>query len=321
MPHVSDFTQAGNKIVLDLINDVNTSSLTLNDVSVELASSGEPTLHNTLATVTALPGSGYLGARNVEYNRLDIQDFVDLFYPEGLTVSAGDATHVSHLIPDVEAGLGISLEKNRDYTDFPLTPWTGEPNEFQMVTVPMLAQSLVYIGTLAFKVDADDIQLEDIISSHILNGLNLPVEEEYILPSQLVFNAQPLEIGYYNGTWAWLRNVAPMASNAPLIEIPYNGEAQALTVGLSIYSQQITIDVNIAGEYGNTSWLEGNFFFELFEGEALLFSRSRGGAAVIKTATATGYRYQIRFESITNNFLYPAAVNVGRQVSVRITSL
>ena len=109
MAHVSDFTQAGDKIVLDQINEDNNSALALTVVSVALASAGSPTTKNTLATVTSLPGSGYNGSVDLEYNRLAIGDFVDLYYPGGLLIPQGEAATLFDFLPEINAGLAVNL--------------------------------------------------------------------------------------------------------------------------------------------------------------------------------------------------------------------
>lgn len=174
MSHVSNFTQAGDKIVLDLINEDNSSSLALSVVSVA-QSATVPTTKNSMAVVTALPGSGYSGSVEVEYNRLDIQDFVDLYYPEGLILPQGDAEALSDFLDEINAALAINLILDVDVAEQQLAPWPGIPNDTQVVTADILAGSLVYIGTLSFTVDDNEIPLSSVITTTVLDGLNLPV--------------------------------------------------------------------------------------------------------------------------------------------------
>ena len=177
MAHVSDFTQAGDKIVLDLINEDNNSALALTVVSVALASAGSPTTKNTLATVTSLPGSGYNGSVDLEYNRLAIGDFVDLYYPNGLLIPQGEATTLFDFLPEINAGLAVNLTA-ADLADQPLADWEGIPNETQEVNAAILAGSLVYTGTLTFTVDSNDIPMSSVITVTVLSGLNLPVSQQ-----------------------------------------------------------------------------------------------------------------------------------------------
>lgn len=177
MAHVSDFTQAGEKIVLDLVNEDNNSALALSVVDVALDSEAVPITKNSVATITSKVGSGYSGSVSVEYNRLDIQDFVDLYYPEGMTLPQGVGETTHDFLDEINAGLAINLTPD-DVADVALEAWEGIPNETQVVTAPIAAGSLVYIGNLVFTVDANDIPLDSVITVTVLDGLNLPVVEE-----------------------------------------------------------------------------------------------------------------------------------------------
>ena len=175
MPHVSNFTQAGDKIVLDMINEDNSSFFTLGTVSVARGVDA-PVTKNSTALVTALPGSGYSGDVHVEYDRLQLQDFADLYFPEnGLQIQLGDATSVADLIDEINTALGINLVQDVDVADQAIEPWEGIPNETQEVVVPVLASSMVYLGSLTFTLDGNDIPLDSVITTSVLSGLNLPV--------------------------------------------------------------------------------------------------------------------------------------------------
>ncbi len=60
--------------VIDLINQVNTSNLTVNDVSFSLPAIVAYQSRNTKLTVSAVPGSAYAGSVDVYYNRLLLTD-------------------------------------------------------------------------------------------------------------------------------------------------------------------------------------------------------------------------------------------------------
>lgn len=175
MSHVSNFTQDPQKILVDLINEDNNASLTLEAVDIALHEDQETLEKNTRALVTPKAGSGYSGSVSVEYNRLDIKGFVDLYYPNGFVIPLGDTESFLDLIPEVEAGLGIKLTEDLDYEDQIIEPWEGIPNETKQIIVPILATSLIYVGELEFTLDGNDIPLTDVLPVNILSGLNLPV--------------------------------------------------------------------------------------------------------------------------------------------------
>lgn len=178
MPHVSDFTQAPKKIVLDLVNEANSTAFTEALVEVSLHAQQTVTERNSRILLTALPGSGYSGEQALEYDRLQISGFTDLYYPGGMVIPLGDATSLVECIPEIEAGLGIKLTLDLDYEDQEITPWSGIPNETKLIQVPILPTSLIYLGELEFILDGNDIPLDSVITLNILSGLNLPVTEE-----------------------------------------------------------------------------------------------------------------------------------------------
>lgn len=174
MAHVSNFTQDPQKILLDLINEDNGTLLTQDSVQITLHAEQLVTERYTRVLITPKAGSGYAGSVSLEYDRLDIQDFVDLYYPESFVIPLGDTETFLDLIPEVEAGLGIKLTEGLDYEDQVIEPWEGIPNETKVIAVPILESSLIYFGELSFILDGNDIPLENVLTVGILSGLNLP---------------------------------------------------------------------------------------------------------------------------------------------------
>lgn len=171
--HVSNFAQPGLKIVLDMINDDNGTHFT--DATVSVAQSvTPPTTKNSAITVTALPGSGYTGSDELEYNRLDIAAYADIYFEDGLKIQLGDAGSVIDLLDEINTALGTGLAEGVDIADQEIPAWEGIPNEVKVIDVAVLATSLVYTGTLQFSVDANDIPLSSVITTKVLSGLNLP---------------------------------------------------------------------------------------------------------------------------------------------------
>lgn len=174
--HISDFTQAAALVVLALVNEDNSSFFTPETVSVERSATA-PVTKNSVALLTALPGSGYSGTQEVEYDRLAISGFVDLYFPDGLTLQLGNATTLIDLLPEVNTALGTALVEGLDVEDEAIPAWEGIPNETKEVDFAILASSLVYTGTLTFTLDGNDIPLSSVITTTVLSGLNLPVVE------------------------------------------------------------------------------------------------------------------------------------------------
>lgn len=173
MSHISDFTQEQNKIVLDLINHDNGTNLTMGQVEIGRVT-GEGA--QVTVTVSAIPGSGYSGeVDGLSYSRLDIQAFMDVFYPEGLTVQAGDAETLLGLLPDINAALGTALTQE-DTNNLPLE-WTGTPNEILNIQLQIANSNKVYFGSGLVKVDGNDIALADVVAIKVLSGLNLPASD------------------------------------------------------------------------------------------------------------------------------------------------
>ena len=174
MAHVSNFTQAGDKIVLDMINEDNNSFFTLATISIARGVAAPVTLNST-ALLTALEGSGYTGTDSVEYNRLQLQEFADLYFEDGLVVQLGDAVSAKDLFDEINTALGTNLVLGTDLADLPIPAWEGIPNEQKEIVLPVLESSLVYLGSLTFKVDGNEIPLSSVITTKVLTGLNLPV--------------------------------------------------------------------------------------------------------------------------------------------------
>lgn len=183
-PHVSDFSKMPDQIVLDLINEENSSSLTL-----ELVEFGKPFIAsmaeaNTELEVTAKDGSGYKGSVTVAYNRLDVQGFVPIMVGSGLVLPVGDAVKFSDLIPEINVALGINLTEG-DYVDGDIGEWAGTLNETKEIVIPMHAESYVFTGGLTLTLVTDDILLSEVIVNHILNGLNYPETPEVNIEDEM----------------------------------------------------------------------------------------------------------------------------------------
>lgn len=174
MSHVSDFTMSDGEILTALILYANPDlkiTAATTDYLNPATNVGEL---NTTVTVAPKASTGYTEVVDVFYDRLNIQDFVDIADPAGITIHRPDAKLLSEIIPDLNIALGVNLS-TRDYTDQVLPTFEGGLNETQLVTVPMLTDSIIYVGTLSFTLAGAAIDLSSIIRKTMLSGLNYPV--------------------------------------------------------------------------------------------------------------------------------------------------
>lgn len=166
--HISDFSKLPLEIVFDLINEQNGTAL--NNTEVEL---GLPTVatgsggYNTDILVSAKLGGPYEGSVNLGYDRLDVDGFR---FGAVITISLGDASNYSALIPEINLKLRINLTED-DFVDGPIGTWSGTPGEVKQITIPMKTTSLVFTGELSVNVQVDDIPLSDVIVTKELPGL------------------------------------------------------------------------------------------------------------------------------------------------------
>lgn len=201
MPHVSDFTQGQDKIILDLVNYTNNSNLTLDQV--ELTNLVPQEDEQVKVTLVTKEGSGYSGSVDVFYNRLNFHTFSLIFYPEYLLIPQGEAVNISDLLPQVNAAFGVALTAE-DIFDAPIEGWIGDPNEILPIELMINPDNKVYYLGTVIMLDGNDIPLSEIITSTILSGMNLPVPEEptmyswtrYRINDEMQQNSGYLDIGW-----------------------------------------------------------------------------------------------------------------------------
>lgn len=223
MAHVSDFTQAENKIILDLINFDNESNLALEQVSLAAPSFAEG---KVTVVVDALPGSGYVDSVDVTYGRLDLQAFVDVYFPDALTIVQGDAVNISELLGDINTALGTAIPAD-NITDGLIVPAQGWP-EGQPPSIDLLikATSLVYQGSASILIDIGLIELSTVITQKVLTGLNLPVVAGPTLPEPKAFTvnsasfAGDMFLGYQQDTFG---SIDPVGATVDATDVDNDG--------------------------------------------------------------------------------------------------
>jgi hypothetical protein len=164
-----DFTKAPEQILLDQINNDNTSALTLAQVSFGLptTTTGGSPARDTQVTVSSITGEGYSGSVVVEYNRVNISTVPGV---RSTIFPKGSAVNISDLIPQINAAYQINLT-TADYTDAPLPTFTGTPNEEHDFQLVISSDSLPFENSLTLTVKSNDIPLSSVITSATLNGL------------------------------------------------------------------------------------------------------------------------------------------------------
>lgn len=167
-----NLTLPANQILTDLINRSNAAtSLALTPALVTYGVPQESLGgRNTELTVGAAVGSGYKGQADVTYNRLNLQS--DIADVAGLTLTfpVGDATNASDFLDEINAALGLGIVLD-DIVDAALPPFSGALNEEIDVDLVAAAGSYIYIGTLAFSITSNEVDLADVIEVTELDGL------------------------------------------------------------------------------------------------------------------------------------------------------
>lgn len=170
MAHVSDFSQEEDKIILDLVNYDNGTNFTLAELQT-----ASPVVQDgkVRVRITPVQGTGYGGFVNVEYKRINIGEFIELFRPDGLVVQQGNAENTVDFLDEINTLLGTSI-KPSSVVSSPIGEWEGTPNEIKEVSFTMHANSKVYEGEAFLIVDGNDIPLASVVTKNVLSGLRLP---------------------------------------------------------------------------------------------------------------------------------------------------
>jgi len=170
MDHISDYTKDEEQIILDLINHDNQTLFSKAELSIG------PARQNGMSVdvlLTPVPGSGYGTPMDVSYRRVNIQDFMDIYFSDGLTLQQGDAISTADFLDEINTALGTAIPLT-SIVDDPIGEWEGIPNEIKNLNFTIKTTSRVYQGVGVIKLDGNDIPLASVISTKLLTGLNLP---------------------------------------------------------------------------------------------------------------------------------------------------
>ena len=126
----------GKTILLDLINQVDSTNLLINQFvfSDPIVPTGNAPVRNTYIQLTPLANTGYYGTKTVWYNRIFIGDIGPI------TIPKGNAVYVSDLLPAINSTYGILLQSS-DIVDaiLPTTTIGGD------VTITLVCSPSSYI--------------------------------------------------------------------------------------------------------------------------------------------------------------------------------
>lgn len=173
MSHVSNFTHSDKRIITALILYDNPGLILEPDDVDYLNPDARADALNTTITVAMRPTAAYSGMVDVNYNRLLVSDFIDMYFEEGLMFKLPTPGTLYDLLPAINLALGINLTES-EVVDQDLPEFDGSPNEQHVIEVPIRSGSLIYRGTFRFTIQAEPISLVTVIPVTQLTGLNLP---------------------------------------------------------------------------------------------------------------------------------------------------
>lgn len=164
--HISNFKQANAKIIVDLINESNSTSLTVGQLTFAAPVAG--VAEATTLVVSSATGSGYRGDVEVSYNRVPMS-FMNTNEP-GLVIETPAET-VYGLIDFLNTTFGIQLTE-ADLVDGALPAGEADVNKDLVITAA--ADSLVWFGPVTLQVTMPLVTLNTVLTVTTLDGLYAP---------------------------------------------------------------------------------------------------------------------------------------------------
>jgi hypothetical protein len=171
---MSDLTQSGLTLILQLVNDLNSDTLTkgpLTSGNVTLGNpSGSPdgSSKNTQITLDSVDGGPYYGTQTVIYDRLDIGG---MFTGWGINPSIGGNSYInaSDTLASINSAYNLNLQPG-DIIDGPLNIGSYPAT----ASLEISPNSLVYTGTLSLSLPGSTTELSSIVTNDVLTGFTLP---------------------------------------------------------------------------------------------------------------------------------------------------
>lgn len=171
---ITDFKKLPKEIIVDLINYDNDTNL-----EVELLTFGIPvetkSKFNTKLEVSSVPDSNYIGSVTLKYDRIDVASIVG---NSGVNIPIGNASRVSHLIPQINNHFGINLTTD-DYIDSDLPTLSNSLDEIKSFNITMHPHSLIYLKELNLYAVRSELLLSSVITRRILSGFTYTEPSRY----------------------------------------------------------------------------------------------------------------------------------------------
>ncbi|MNO12968.1 hypothetical protein D3C76_25880 [compost metagenome] len=168
---MSDISLLSKDQVLALINEKNPGlNLTYEKVSFgePVAASGETPVKDTELVLTGIPGKGFKNTATIQYNRIDLAQF-EVQIPSQIQVE-GDVT-IQTILDGFNAFYGANLQLDDVRPDLTLpADLTSEPQDFTLIAA---AGSYAYRSQVVISIQAADRDLNDAITTKVLDGLTL----------------------------------------------------------------------------------------------------------------------------------------------------
>lgn len=163
----TDLTKDARQILIDLINEANATTLTLDDIRFGGPSPIENGNRNTGITITALPTSPYVGSRDLTYNRVDLSEL-----PGERSTTFNVANHVTafDMIPVLNDAYSINLSSD-DIFDDPLPEIDpNDPDQKEPFVLRAKPGSLVYRNRITLTIRSNEISLAGLLVTDELSG-------------------------------------------------------------------------------------------------------------------------------------------------------
>jgi hypothetical protein len=176
MAVVTDFTQAPQTILLNLINGCNGTSATLDQIQfgIPTALTNSVSGNNTQVKVTPLSGTGWDGDVIFTYNRIDLSVVAGVNTTQ---FSRGASLKISDLVPEINAAYGINLTA-ADFVDGPLPTFAGNADVFETFMLTAAPGSLIYMGALELVLLPTYNEYFDVMNDddqQVVNSAGVPI--------------------------------------------------------------------------------------------------------------------------------------------------
>lgn len=184
-PHVSDYKQVSEQIVLDLINNDNALTLSLAEVRLNAPVAQDGTTRVGV-TVRPVPGAGYGGSKEVFYNRVLLSDIPTLANGEDKEVDIALSSDVLDFI-NTKYGVNLGFEDvtvNGADLGTLNSPIVQEYDVPLVFTITAKAASFVWAGEITLSVMRVRQKLGSIVTVLELDGLYAPLPwptEDYLI--------------------------------------------------------------------------------------------------------------------------------------------